>query len=58
MDCPNCKIEMEKVDYTESNITTKRAKFGQHTGDIYWCEKCGCKWLDNLLTGEFEIWVG
>jgi len=64
MNCPNCDVDMgDPVDTTYSNITTKRADIGQHTGDIYFCEKCEGYWLDDFLsrTGEAIVlypWTG
>lgn len=56
MECPECNLEMEHTDTTYSNINTKRAYVGQHTGDIYWCEKCETHYINNFLRGELEIW--
>ena len=51
MNCPNCDVDMgEPVDTTYSNIKTKRANIGQHTGDIYRCEKCEESFLDDFLS--------
>jgi len=51
MECPECNIEMgDPIDTTYSNITTKRASKGQHTGNIYKCESCQIFWLDDFLT--------
>lgn len=51
MECPECGEEMEQDDTTYSNVKTERAEIGQHTGNIYWCEKCETHWLENLLNG-------
>lgn len=58
MDCPDCGEPMDLTDRTESNVTTKRAYPGQHTGDIYSCEKCETKWLDDFLDGKVRSWHG
>lgn len=54
--CSDCDLEMEHTDTTYSNINTKRAYKGQHTGDIYWCNKCEKHYIDNFLTGKVEYW--
>ena len=56
MDCPDCNTEMEPTDTTYSNIETIWAKYGQHTGDIYYCESCDIHWIDNFLSGKIEKW--
>lgn len=56
LECPDCGGCMEQVDTTYSNINTNRAKVGQHTGDIYFCENCEQHYIDNLLTGNVESW--
>ena len=59
MECPDCDFEMgDPVDTTYSNHKTSRAEKGQHTGDIYSCEKCDIKWLDDFLTRRMHIWYG
>lgn len=55
MECPICEKEIPLVDTTYSNIDTKRASVGQHTGDIYVCEDCEQHFIDNFLTGNFEV---
>ncbi len=53
--CPECNKELEEVvDTTYSNINSERAKIGQHTGDIYRCDDCEKRWLDNFLSGRVE----
>lgn len=55
--CPDCGNEMgDPVDTTFSNMHTDRAKPGQHTGDIYECEKCGQRWIDDFLNDVFRPW--
>ena len=55
--CPDCGEEMgDPVDTTFSNIHTDRAKPGQHTGDIYECEKCEQRWIDDFLNDVFRQW--
>lgn len=56
MKCLICGKETELVDTTYSNITTGRCCKGEHTGDIYYCEKCETHFLDNFLTGEPEYY--
>lgn len=57
IDCPGCGKELEEPeDTTYSNIKTSRAEIGQHTGDIYYCEKCEVWWLDDFLDNEVRIW--
>ncbi|OGO02706.1 MAG: hypothetical protein A2Y91_02055 [Chloroflexi bacterium RBG_13_54_8] len=44
--CPDCGADMgDPVDTTYSNMKTMRCSIGQHTGDIYSCEKCELRWL-------------
>ena len=54
LSCPDCGGFMEQNDTTYSNVNTSRAKLGQHTGDIYFCEHCEHHYIDNLITGNFE----
>ena len=57
MVCPNCGFDMgDPVDTTYSNIETKRASVGQHTGNIYWCDKCEVRWLDDFLSLDIYQW--
>jgi len=59
MICPDCESEMgDPVDTTYSNIRTHRAEVNQHTGDIYWCEQCEVKWLDDFLERKIRPWPG
>jgi hypothetical protein len=59
MICPDCGLEMgDPVDTTYSNINTNRAFVGEHTGDIYYCEECEIRWLDDFLSGETVVWCG
>ena len=59
MECPDCNEEMgDPVDTTRSNVETKRTKVGQHTGDIYRCEKCEIAWIDDFLTQRMHVWCG
>lgn len=59
MTCPECGNDMEHpIDTTYSNIKTERAEIGQHTGDIYFCEVCEERWIDDFLSGEVYIWRG
>ena len=50
--CSECGTEMELVDTTYSNITTKRCNDGDHTGNVYRCEKCEILWLENFLNNS------
>ena len=52
--CPECNNIMELHDTLYSNITTERCKCGEHTGDVYKCEKCNILLVDNFLTGNLE----
>ena len=57
--CPDCDIVLgDPVDTTHSNINTSRASIGQHTGDIYYCEKCDIHWLDDFLSQQVVAWNG
>lgn len=57
MECPECGEDMgEPIDTTYSNTNTKRVTVGQHTGDIYRCEFCEIRWIDNFLSGRMEQW--
>lgn len=57
IECLECGNEIEDIhDTTYSNITTSRCTAGEHTGNIYKCEKCGSVWVDNFLTGEIHSW--
>ena len=59
MKCPDCNIEIEKVNTTYSNMNTERAKIGQHTGNIYKCEQCENHYLENFLNNhKLERWTG
>lgn len=59
LECPDCGGEMDQNDTTYSNIKTGRAEVGQHTGDIYFCEKCEISWLENFLNNsKLERWCG
>jgi hypothetical protein len=59
MNCPDCGSDMgDPVDTTYSNITTTRASVGQHTGDIYSCEECEIRWLDDCLARRVVVWHG
>ena len=57
LECPECSELIEDIhDTTYSNITTSRCRAGEHTGNIYKCEKCESVWIDNFLSGEIEPW--
>jgi len=59
LECPDCGGCMEQNDTTYSNINTSRAKVGQHTGDIYFCQTCENHWLENFLNNsKLERWSG
>jgi hypothetical protein len=59
MNCPDCGTDMgDPVDTTYSNVKTSRSCPGQHTGDIYSCEQCEIKWLDDFLSGQTRPWHG
>ena len=55
--CIECGELVEEVhDTTYSNINTNRAYKGQHTSDIYYCDKCDTLMIDDFLSGEVEEW--
>ena len=59
LECPDCGGCMEQNDTTYSNINTSRARRGQHTGNIYFCETCKNHWLENFLNNsKLERWAG
>lgn len=59
LECPDCGGCMEQNDTTYSNVNTSRAKIGQHTGNIYFCETCENHWLENFLNNsKLERWAG
>ena len=61
VNCPDCGEDMGDVhDTTYSNVNTGRAQKGEHTGNIYWCQKCEQHWLDDFLDGSKELhqWNG
>jgi hypothetical protein len=59
MTCPECEADIgDPVDATYCNYDSPRVEKGRHTGNIYYCEACDVKWLDNFLTGQIEIWHG
>ena len=52
-------IKCEAYDTTYSNVNTSRARIGQHTGNIYFCETCENHWLENFLNNsKLERWAG
>ena len=58
IECPDCgETLLEPVDTTTSNHDSGRARKGEHTGDIYECDKCEMRWLDNFLNGWVEVWM-
>ena len=54
MNCLECSQEIEVVDTTFSMTGSTKDK---HTGDIYYCISCDTYFLDNLLTGNIEVWT-
>jgi len=56
MECPECHTEMDLHDTTYSNINTSRAKIGQYTGNIYWCESCERAFIEDFLTNTVYFW--
>lgn len=59
LECPDCGGCMEQNDTTYSNVNTSRARIGQHTGNIYFCETCENHWLENFLNNsKLERWHG
>ncbi|HPL75494.1 MAG TPA: hypothetical protein PKW18_13125 [Candidatus Sumerlaeota bacterium] len=60
MDCPKCGKDMgDPVDTTYSNTGRDiRPVNPAHTGDIYACEECECKWLHDFISGQVRRWDG
>ena len=56
MKCPDCLNEMKQIDTTYSNITTARVKIGEHTGDIYECDKCEKLFIYNYIGNKIDSW--
>ena len=57
--CPFCEKELEEVvDTTYSNYNSKRCYDGQYTGNIYWCEDCECKVIDDFVNSCVREWNG
>ena len=52
--CSDCGSKLKFEDTTYSNINTDRASKGQKTGDIYWCDKCECFWINDYLDGNLN----
>jgi hypothetical protein len=57
MECPECGSLMDEIDYTTSNIPSSKW-YGHNTGIIYQCtnEECEARYIDNKITGDFEVW--
>lgn len=57
--CPDCGTDLyEVIDTTYSNYQSKRCYEGQHTGDIYWCEDCECRYIDDFVDNCVRYWNG
>lgn len=57
LDCPECGRNMgERVDTTYSNVNTPRADKGEHTGDIFRCDSCEIRWIDDFLENTLRQW--
>lgn len=57
VECVNCGKELnEPTDTTVSNVENERCFVGQHTGDIYYCEKCDSHTLDDFLNRAVVSW--
>jgi hypothetical protein len=57
INCIECGDEIEEIhDTTHSNINTHRCSAGDHTGNIYICEKCDILLIDDFLTGTVHYW--
>ena len=55
--CPECGEDMgEPIDITFSTMHTDRSRPGQHTGDIYECEQCEQRWIDDFLNDVLRPW--
>ena len=63
MECPDCGFEMgDSIDTTYSN-TGKGFKSvipcgPNHTGDIFFCERCECKWVHDFIRDTVTRWLG
>lgn len=57
--CMFCGDEMDLVDTTTSNTKTDRADIGQHTGNIWYCEDCDTRFIEDFLAGGIvRPWEG
>lgn len=57
IECPECgNLLEERCDTTYSNFLHSKAKYPNHTGDIYKCEECDVYWLENFITNKIESW--
>lgn len=55
--CCECEEKLEEIiDTTYANYTNHRVNNGDHTGDIYYCEKCDLKIIDDSLNGCVRVW--
>lgn len=59
INCPDCNKELaEIVDTTYSNYTSKRCYEGQHTGDVYYCEDCESRVIDDFVNKCVRFYNG
>lgn len=59
INCPECGKELDEIiDTTFSNYQSKRCYQGQHTGNVYWCDSCEYKVLDDFLDNCVRFWNG
>lgn len=60
IECPDCGEHLgEPVDTTYSNTGRDiRPVDPCHTGDIYFCEKCECKWIHDFISEKIYVWRG
>lgn len=58
INCAHCKhyIHSERVFSTYANHTSYRAIAGEHTGDVYWCDKCGCLSINDFLDKAVRVY--
>ena len=57
--CPDCGKELSDIiDTTYSNYNSGRCYEGQHTGNIYWCEDCEIKVIDDFVNNCVRSWNG
>jgi hypothetical protein len=59
INCPDCDKELDEViDTTYSNYNSGRCYEGQHTGDVYWCDVCEQRYIDDFVNNCVRYWRG